>query len=323
MARKFTQSDSADRFARAMAEMAIVGALSMSFTLLFLPLWVSLALGVIAGCVFFWNSWDTYRFQVPENTSKLLIGPSYRLQVGPGNWWKFRGEDLKLDNVVSTGVRQIEVTENVEGSDTGNRVSFTGEIGYLVVDTDRFNSLGDKASAESVVRNALSSHFKSFCDISMGDTAELQKTEKVVERREDIRQKFLPFLATMSQVYLGLGIQISSPATLIKIIDYDAETKASRRTEAETRRKASVEAARIKIITDVAKVGGFDPLLALAADAGSGDVTLEEKKFNISVTGDPQLVMGLQQMMAARPDLIPKNNQQQNTGGKNGNRVKK
>lgn len=291
--RPWRDSDNAARRSRALLELGTVGligalALGLVFSFSF-----SIFGGLIISGLSFLAMREEYRFQIPENTSGLVVGLHSQLQVGQGGYWKHRSETISADNVTSTGLRPaIELREAVEGIDEGNRVQFVGALGFVVKDTIAFNILGSEGQAVSTISRRVQSDFKDFCFEEMRTGDKLKVTDEVILSEKTTRTEFIEHFKGLEATYLrDYGIGISWANTLLDNVDYDDDTKQARRDRASAVRAAHAERERQNIITNGVK----DARLALAADKGSQDVKVEAFELDIHVHGDSAVAGALAQ----------------------------
>lgn len=293
--RPWTDEDNSKRLTRALVELATVGLIGAGTFALFTPFSISILLGAATSVVTFIGMYNAYRFEIPENTSALVVGPDEQLQVGQGWYWKKRGEVVNADNVTSSGVRPaIELREAIEGSDEGNRVEFVGAFGFTVNNTIVFNNLGSEEQAVAVISRRVRSDFKDYCFEKMRGGDKLKETDAVVLDEKNIRKGFLDFIKVHAQKYLDdYGVDVSWSTTLLDNVDYDEITKDTRRAAAAKLRSAKVERSRQDILTD----GVEDKRLAFAADEQSAGVKVEAFELDISVGGDPAVAGAFGKML--------------------------
>jgi hypothetical protein len=299
----FTSYDNSKRRLTAMAEILGVGFIASATVNLFTsaPWWVCVPICASASGWWYIKNLTVFRFALTENSKVLLTGPGgSQLEVSSGdlggntNPWKYRNEDAKADNQVSTGVQPIlKLSVAVEGKDTGNRVKFEGQIAWRICNLENFNRRGSVAQATDSIISALTTDFKRFAGDEMKKGGQgLRLTEDVVLKEDESRDSFLQFINSPENVARNeqMGFEIVTSETLLEDVDYDDETKKARAAFMQKKREGEGEAARIDQILKVASEQGIDPRLALAADRASGDVSIHQTGFKIEVTGDPALV---------------------------------
>lgn len=300
---KFTTSDNSKRRNTALREIAAIGAIAAATVNLITsaPWWICLPVFAVTGSWWYIKNLTVFRFALTENTRFLLTGPGgSQLEVSSGdlggntNPWKYRREDSKSDNQVSTGVQPILKTSvSIEGSDVGNRVEFKGQIAWRICNLTNFNARGSAAQASASVIDALTTDFKRFAgdEVKKGGKG-LRTTEDVVLKEDESRDAFLPFMLDAERIsrYEQMGVEIVPADTLLEDVDYDEETRKARAAFMQRRREGEGEAARIDKILGVASSHNIDPRLALAADRASGDVSIHQTGFKIEITGDPGTV---------------------------------
>ncbi len=299
--RPWTSEDNSDRRTRALVELATVGLIGAGTFALFTPFSISILLGAATSVVTFIGMYSAYRFEIPENTSALVVGPDEQLQVGQGWYWKKRGEVVNADNVTSSGVRPaIEMRETIEGSDKGNRIEFVGYFGFTVSNIITFNNVGSEDQATGIIARRVKSDFKDYCSDEMRRDGQLKETDSVILEESRIRADFITFIQGRAQRYLNdYGVAVSWGTTLIDNIDYDQNTKRIRQERAESVTKARAERERQNIITD----GVDDKRLALAADNESKGVNVEAFELDVNIGGDPAIA-GMVAEVAKNPAVL-------------------
>jgi hypothetical protein len=299
--RPLVDEDNSERRTCALLELATVGLIGAGTFALFTPFSISLLLGAATSVVTFMGMYNAYRFEIPENTSALLVGPNSQLQIGQGWYWKYRGEVINADNVTSSGVRPaIEMKETIEGSDKGNRIEFVGYFGFTVANAITFNVQGSEDQATGIIARRVKSDFKDYCSDEMRHRGQLKETDSVILEESRIRADYITFIKRHEQTYLDdYGIAVSWGTTLMDNIDYDLNTKRIRQERAEAVTKAKAERERQNIITD----GVDDKRLALAADNESKGVIVEAFELDVNFGGDPAIASMVAEV-AKNPTVI-------------------